>query len=66
MFTVAYGVGKMALDRMSSDMAQELQDTGITVISLWPSAVKTELITNMIETSAGSWGAVTAKLMFKK
>uniref|UniRef100_A0A8R1DXY4 Dehydrogenase/reductase SDR family member 1 n=1 Tax=Caenorhabditis japonica TaxID=281687 RepID=A0A8R1DXY4_CAEJA len=56
LFNVAYGVGKMAIDRMSSDIAHELRDTDITVISLWPSAVRTELIINMLESSTGSWG----------
>uniref|UniRef100_A0A7E4W5A0 Dehydrogenase/reductase SDR family member 1 n=1 Tax=Panagrellus redivivus TaxID=6233 RepID=A0A7E4W5A0_PANRE len=42
---VAYGVGKAALDRMSVDMAVELQKLGITSIALWPGAVKTELST---------------------
>uniref|UniRef100_A0A1I7UAD4 NAD(P)-binding protein n=1 Tax=Caenorhabditis tropicalis TaxID=1561998 RepID=A0A1I7UAD4_9PELO len=56
LFNVAYGAGKMAIDRMSSDIAHELRDTDITVISLWPSAVRTELIINMLETSSGSWG----------
>lgn len=56
LFNVAYGAGKMAIDRMSSDIAHELRDTDVTVISLWPSAVRTELIINMLETSAGSWG----------
>ncbi|CAO4385054.1 unnamed protein product [Caenorhabditis nigoni] len=56
LFNVAYGAGKMAIDRISSDIAHELRDTDITVVSLWPSAVRTELIINMLETSAGSWG----------
>ncbi|CAI2357059.1 unnamed protein product [Caenorhabditis sp. 36 PRJEB53466] len=56
LFNVPYGVGKMAIDRMSSDISHELRDTDITVVSLWPSAVRTELIVNMLETSTGSWG----------
>ncbi|GMR37680.1 hypothetical protein PMAYCL1PPCAC_07875, partial [Pristionchus mayeri] len=39
---VAYGCGKAALDRMATDMAEELKGTGVTVVSLWPAAVKTE------------------------
>jgi len=44
LFNVAYGVGKAAIDRMSADMAFELKDQGVTVVSLWPGAVKTELL----------------------
>ena len=39
---VAYGVGKAALDRITSDTAHELRDAGVTVVSLWPGLVKTE------------------------
>eukprot|EP00080_Pristionchus_pacificus_P022171 PDM82191.1 dehydrogenase [Pristionchus pacificus] len=39
---VAYGCGKAALDRMAADMAEELKGTGVSVVSLWPAAVKTE------------------------
>ncbi|GMT15498.1 hypothetical protein PFISCL1PPCAC_6795 [Pristionchus fissidentatus] len=47
-FNVAYGVGKMALDRMAADMAEELKDTGVTIFSLWPAAVKTECARELI------------------
>ncbi len=40
---VAYGVGKAALDRMTSDMAVELRGEGVAVVSLWPGLVRTEL-----------------------
>lgn len=39
---VAYGVGKAGVDRMTRDMARELVEHGVTVISLWPGIVKTE------------------------
>jgi dehydrogenase/reductase SDR family protein 1 len=39
---VAYGVGKAGVDRMTRDMARELKDHGVTVVSLWPGVVKTE------------------------
>ncbi|PAV63961.1 hypothetical protein WR25_18790 [Diploscapter pachys] len=42
-FNVAYGVGKAGIDRMAADMAIELKDTGVTVVSLWPGIVKTEI-----------------------
>ncbi|CAD6187468.1 unnamed protein product [Caenorhabditis auriculariae] len=63
LFNVAYGAGKMAIDRMSADMAHELLETDITVVSLWPGAVRTELIINMLENSSGSWGK-TENAMF--
>ena len=40
--SVAYGVGKAGVDRMSRDMGRELREHGITAISLWPGIVKTE------------------------
>ena len=41
---IAYGVGKAALDRLSGDMAVQLQKHDVAVLSLWPGAVKTEII----------------------
>src|SRR6185295_11051996 len=41
---VAYGVGKAALDRMTSDMAHELRELGVAVVSLWPGLVRTERV----------------------
>jgi dehydrogenase/reductase SDR family protein 1 len=40
--SVAYGVGKAGVDRMTRDMGRELFDHGVTVVSLWPGIVKTE------------------------
>eukprot|EP00066_Takifugu_rubripes_P027945 XP_011617211.1 PREDICTED: dehydrogenase/reductase SDR family member 1 [Takifugu rubripes] len=48
LFNVAYGVGKAACDRLAADMAVELKRHGVTTISLWPGAVKTELVSDMI------------------
>ncbi|OZC09345.1 oxidoreductase, short chain dehydrogenase/reductase family protein [Onchocerca flexuosa] len=48
-FNVPYGVGKTAVDRMSADMAEELKDYKVTVISLWPGTVKTELTYNWLQ-----------------
>ncbi|CEF65421.1 Dehydrogenase/reductase SDR family member 1 [Strongyloides ratti] len=42
-FNVPYGIGKSAMDRMAVDMAVELKPYNVTMISLWPGAVKTEL-----------------------
>lgn len=41
-FNVPYGVGKAAIDRMSADMAEELKEQRVAVLSLWPGVVKTE------------------------
>ena len=40
--SVAYGVGKAGLDRMSRDMGRELAPFGVLAVSLWPGIVKTE------------------------
>jgi dehydrogenase/reductase SDR family member 1 len=40
--SVAYGVGKAGVDRMSRDMGRELRPHGVCVVSLWPGVVKTE------------------------
>ena len=42
---VPYGVGKAALDRLTADMAHELGPHGVTVVSIWPGLVRTELVT---------------------
>lgn len=41
---VVYGVGKAAVDKMTADMALELEGTGVSVVSLWPGLVHTELL----------------------
>jgi len=41
---VVYGVGKAAVDKMTADMAIELDGTGVSVVSLWPGLVRTELL----------------------
>jgi len=41
---VVYGVGKAAVDKMTADMAVELGGTGVSVVSLWPGLVRTELL----------------------
>ncbi|KAJ1360348.1 Dehydrogenase reductase SDR member 1 [Parelaphostrongylus tenuis] len=42
-FNVPYGVGKAASDRMSADMAVELKPYGVSIVSLWPGMVRSEL-----------------------
>jgi dehydrogenase/reductase SDR family protein 1 len=41
---VAYGVSKAATDKMTADMAKELQPHGVTVVSLYPGLVRTEKV----------------------
>ena len=43
-FSASYGVCKSGVDRMAADFAIELKDYGVTAVSLYPSAVKTEFI----------------------
>lgn len=43
-FDVAYGVGKAAVDRLTADTAKELKPHGVSVVSIWPGAVATELV----------------------
>lgn len=41
---VVYGVAKAALDRMTADMAHDLSDLPVAVVSIWPGIVNTELL----------------------
>jgi NAD(P)-dependent dehydrogenase (short-subunit alcohol dehydrogenase family) len=41
---VAYGVSKAATDKMTADMAAELQPHGVAVVSLYPGMVRTEKV----------------------
>jgi NAD(P)-dependent dehydrogenase (short-subunit alcohol dehydrogenase family) len=41
---VPYGVAKAATDKMTQDMAYELKEHGVTVISLYPGLVRTEKV----------------------
>lgn len=47
-YNVAYGVGKAALDRMTRDMAHELHDRNVAVVSVWPGTTRTEHIDSML------------------
>uniref|UniRef100_A0A1I7YSX6 Dehydrogenase/reductase SDR family member 1 n=1 Tax=Steinernema glaseri TaxID=37863 RepID=A0A1I7YSX6_9BILA len=47
LFCTPYGVGKCAVDRMAQDMAHELRGQSVTVVSLWPGLVQTELVKKM-------------------
>ncbi|XP_076600158.1 dehydrogenase/reductase SDR family member 1-like [Chaetodon auriga] len=48
LFNVPYGVGKAACDRLAADMALELRSRGVTSVSLWPGAVQTELVSQLV------------------
>ncbi|XP_034470752.1 dehydrogenase/reductase SDR family member 1 [Hippoglossus hippoglossus] len=48
LFNVPYGVGKAACDRLAADMAVELRSRGVASVSLWPGAVQTELVNQLI------------------
>ncbi|CAL8347986.1 unnamed protein product [Merluccius merluccius] len=48
LFNVPYGVGKAACDRLAADMAVELRQSGVASVSLWPGAVPTELVSQML------------------
>ncbi|MGV9676843.1 SDR family NAD(P)-dependent oxidoreductase [Nocardia sp. NPDC003482] len=39
-----YGVAKAAVDRLTADLAHDLASTDVTVVSLWPGIVNTELL----------------------
>ena len=53
-YNVAYGVGKAALDRMTRDMAHELRERGVAVVSVWPGTTRTEHIDAMLA-SQDAW-----------
>ncbi|XP_051865945.1 dehydrogenase/reductase SDR family member 1, partial [Pristis pectinata] len=48
LFNVPYGVGKAACDRLAQDCAAELRRHGVTYVSLWPGAVRTETTTAIL------------------
>ncbi|XP_029381210.1 dehydrogenase/reductase SDR family member 1 [Echeneis naucrates] len=48
LFNVPYGVGKAACDRLAADMAVELKSRGVASVSLWPGAVQTELVSQIV------------------
>jgi dehydrogenase/reductase SDR family member 1 len=46
---VPYGVSKAATDKMTADMATELKNYGVTVVSLYPGLVRTEKVMEAAE-----------------
>ncbi|MEM7412678.1 MAG: SDR family NAD(P)-dependent oxidoreductase [Myxococcota bacterium] len=43
-FSASYGAGKAGLDRLTKDMAQELQPKGVPAVVIYPGVVSTEFI----------------------
>ena len=41
------------MDRMAADCGHELKSSNVTMISLWPGAVKTEFMNTHIDSTAG-------------
>jgi NAD(P)-dependent dehydrogenase (short-subunit alcohol dehydrogenase family) len=39
---IAYGTGKAAIEKLSSDMAEELKPVRVTSVTLWPGFIRTE------------------------
>ncbi|XP_061421502.1 dehydrogenase/reductase SDR family member 1 [Lethenteron reissneri] len=48
LFSVPYGVGKAACDRLAADCAVELRKHNVAYVSLWPGAVRTELVQELV------------------
>jgi NAD(P)-dependent dehydrogenase (short-subunit alcohol dehydrogenase family) len=44
LYSASYGAGKAALDRLSADMALELEPEGVACVSLYPGSVATEFV----------------------
>jgi len=41
-YNIAYGIDKAAIDKLTADLAHELQPHGVAVVSIWPSVTRTE------------------------
>lgn len=52
-FNLPYGVGKAGVDRMAKDMAIELANKNMCVVSLWPGVVRTERTERAV--ASGEW-----------
>lgn len=48
-FGPTYGVHKAGLDKMAADMAVDLKDFGVSTVSIWMGALKTERMQAMME-----------------
>jgi dehydrogenase/reductase SDR family protein 1 len=56
---VAYGVGKAAIDRLASDMAEELRPHNVASVALWPGFTRTEDVLIQDETYADLAGSMS-------
>ena len=56
---VIYGVSKAATDKMTADMAQELEPHNVAVVSLYPGLVRTEAV--MAAASGGAFDLSTSE-----
>ena len=65
LFNVPYGIGKAACDRMAADCARELKRDNVTMISLWPGAVKTEYIEENVFQEGGFMNRPKSVELFK-
>ena len=67
---VIYGVGKVAQEKMMLDMAVELEDTPVSIMTVWPGFVRTEVLSDHVDNDpsfiktalANAWGRVPGKL----
>ena len=55
-FSVPYGVGKSACDRLAADMAKELKKYHVTSLAIYPGIVGTEQITSFAKEQSSSFG----------
>ena len=49
LYSSSYGAGKAGLDRLSADMAIELEPKGVACVSLYPGSVATEFVRSVAE-----------------
>ncbi len=54
--SVAYGTAKAGLDKMAADLCHELTPHNVTIVSLWPGLVRTELILSQCREKADGGG----------
>ncbi|WP_367142454.1 SDR family NAD(P)-dependent oxidoreductase [Anabaena sp. AL93] len=55
-FSVPYGVGKSACDRLAADMAKELKEDNVTSLAIYPGIVGTEQITSFAKEQSSEDG----------
>ncbi|CBN79894.1 Short-chain dehydrogenase/reductase [Ectocarpus siliculosus] len=58
-FNVAYGVGKAGVDRLAKDMAIELEEEKVAVVSVYPGIVKTEKMKSLMTKNPAEFEANT-------